>query len=284
MANMLTKYSPVSDYWTFSVAPQNCINEGAHILAAGIINTCSDFCVVLIPIPVVMKLKLPLRQRIVCALLFGAGFIVCIAGGFRIAYMYQLNTTYDKTWLAFPTWICGTIELYLGIVSLLLIPIRGANLLTIQIATSIPAIKPLVMRYFPTILGNTFTRQGYGNSSNGYVKTFDSYVDRSGAKSPFSEARDIDLVKIHSAPLKNKISVETTVSLSTEKRLPVNSPSVQRPVNSAFSSFSRPNPLRLSPSPSSHVPDAELDVEKGLHASPRPAILRPSPFEDEGRI
>jgi hypothetical protein len=31
--------------------------------------------------------------------------------------MYQLNTTYDKTWLAYPTWICGTIELYLGIVS-----------------------------------------------------------------------------------------------------------------------------------------------------------------------
>ena len=103
-----------------STAPQECLNEAAHIFAAGIINTVNDFCVVLIPIPVVLKLKLPLRQRLVCIFLFGAGFIVCIAGGVRIAWMYQLDTAYDKTWLAYPTWIAGTIELYLGIVSLCL--------------------------------------------------------------------------------------------------------------------------------------------------------------------
>jgi hypothetical protein len=93
------------------------MNEAAHILAAGIINTFTDFCVVSIPIPVVLKLRLPLRQRLFCAILFGAGFIVCIAGAARIVYTYQLNTSYDKTWLFYPTWICGTIELYLGIVS-----------------------------------------------------------------------------------------------------------------------------------------------------------------------
>jgi hypothetical protein len=75
--------------------------------------------VVLLPIPVVLKLNLPLRQRIACAMLFGAGFIVCIAAGVRMSYTWQLNTTYDKTWLAYPVWIAGTIELYLGIVSIL---------------------------------------------------------------------------------------------------------------------------------------------------------------------
>lgn len=94
------------------------MNESAHILAAGIINTTTDFCVVLIPIPVVLKLKLPLRQRILCAILFGAGFIVCIAGGVRMKYTWELTTEYDKTWLFYETWICGTIELYLGIVSI----------------------------------------------------------------------------------------------------------------------------------------------------------------------
>src|SRR5258708_500681 len=92
------------------------MNEAAHILAAGIINTVTDFLVVLIPIPVVLKLRLPFRQRLLCAMLFGAGFIVCIAGGVRILYSYQLNSSFDKTWLFHPTWICGTIELYLGIV------------------------------------------------------------------------------------------------------------------------------------------------------------------------
>ncbi len=115
----LTLFSPISEYWTLSFEPQKCINEAAHLLAGGIINSITDFCVVLIPIPIVMRLKLPLRQRIYCALLFGAGFIICIAGAIRIGYTYMLNTTYDKTWLAYPTWISGTIEMYLGIVSII---------------------------------------------------------------------------------------------------------------------------------------------------------------------
>jgi hypothetical protein len=115
----LMSFSPVSEYWTLSFEPQQCINEAIHLLVAGIINTFNDFCVVMIPIPVVLKLRLPLRQRIFCAMLFGAGFIVCIAGAVRIYFFYQLDTTYDKTWLSYPTWICGTLELYLGIVSYL---------------------------------------------------------------------------------------------------------------------------------------------------------------------
>jgi hypothetical protein len=113
----LISFSPVSDYWTLSFEPQKCINEAVHLLVAGIVNTFNDFCVVMIPIPIVLKLRLPLRQRILCAMLFGAGFIVCFAGAVRIYFFYKLNTTYDKTWLLYPTWICGTLELYLGIVS-----------------------------------------------------------------------------------------------------------------------------------------------------------------------
>lgn len=50
-------------------------------------------------------------------MLFGAGFVVCIAAAVRMSYVWQLNTTYDKTWLAYPVWIAGTFELYIGIVS-----------------------------------------------------------------------------------------------------------------------------------------------------------------------
>jgi hypothetical protein len=40
----------VSAYWTLPFTPQKCIDEKHHLLAAGIINTITDFCVVLIPI------------------------------------------------------------------------------------------------------------------------------------------------------------------------------------------------------------------------------------------
>jgi hypothetical protein len=108
---------PVSAYWTLSNEPQNCINEPAHLLAGGIINTITDFCVVVLPIPVVLKLQLPRRQQIILVGLFGAGFVTVVAGIFRIYYTHRLNISYDKTWFASPLWISGTIELYLGIVS-----------------------------------------------------------------------------------------------------------------------------------------------------------------------
>jgi hypothetical protein len=228
---------------------------------AGIINSFNDFCVVLIPIPVVMKLRLPLRQRIVCALLFGAGFVVCIAGGVRIYYMYQLNTTYDKTWLAYPTWIAGTIELYLGIVSTVFSLFW--TLLTVQIATSIPAIKPLVTRYFPNILGHTFTR--HGRSQIDQLKTLEPYVERANMKSPSSDP-SIDLVKVSSNA--NKISIETTISIEKSLRSGRSSPSL-RPIVSAFSTYSQ----------------TELPTEKD-RSSPHPVaewkLSHPSPVEEEG--
>jgi hypothetical protein len=109
---------PIAAYWTFSLVPQKCIDEKTHLLFQGIINIVSDFFVVMIPIPIVLKLKLPLRQRIFVALLFGCGFVVCFAGIVRTYYFYRLTDGYhDITWDAFPVWISSAIELYIGIVS-----------------------------------------------------------------------------------------------------------------------------------------------------------------------
>lgn len=43
---------PLSAYWTFSAEPQHCINQAEHLLAAGSINTVTDFVIaVVFPIP-----------------------------------------------------------------------------------------------------------------------------------------------------------------------------------------------------------------------------------------
>lgn len=108
---------PIQAYWTFSFKPQRCINQNIHLLLQGIFNILSDFNVVLIPIPIVLKLKLPRGQRIMVALLFGTGFIVCLAGVVRTYYFYRATINYhDITWDAYPVWLAAGIELYLGIV------------------------------------------------------------------------------------------------------------------------------------------------------------------------
>jgi len=164
-------------------------------------------------------------------MLFGTGFIVCIAGAVRIYYFYQLNTTYDKTWLSYPTWICGTLELYLGIVSISLNSFL--ILLTKQMATTIPAIKPLVARYFPNMLGLNFTRHGQG--TDGHIKSLEPYPERTHI-SPDLESTS-EFVRIPSPELD-----------ATEKGLvhAKSRPLILSPVVSAFSTYGKEEPTQLA--------------------------------------
>lgn len=113
-------HSPVSAYWTLSVTRQKCINEPAHLLAAGCINTTTDFIIVLLPIPYVMKLKLPRKQQIIVGSLFAGGVFVTAAGAVRTYVLFTLSSdpNKDMTWNAIPIIITSALELYIGIVRL----------------------------------------------------------------------------------------------------------------------------------------------------------------------
>jgi hypothetical protein len=101
------------------MTPQDCINETAQLLASGILNTGTDFCIILLPIPIILQLKLPRRQQIILILVFSGGIIVCIAGVVRTYYTYQMTTGYDKTWSGYEVILSGSIEMYIIIVSVL---------------------------------------------------------------------------------------------------------------------------------------------------------------------
>ena len=109
---------PVSNYWDISSDPDTCVNEGAAVIAAGSINSFSDFLCTITPIPLVANLSLPLRQRVALVVLFSLGFVVTGAGIVRCYYSYKsLIAEYDVTWYSYPLWIAGSVEIHLGIVS-----------------------------------------------------------------------------------------------------------------------------------------------------------------------
>ncbi|KAI5928453.1 hypothetical protein F4810DRAFT_5049 [Camillea tinctor] len=131
---------PVSDYWTLSLEPQNCIDERTHLVAANIINTITDFIVVLLPIKTIMGLDLPVKQRIIVTGLFGVGLFASAAGIARTYFTWILTTSadHDTTWNAWAVWLASTIELNLGI-----------------ICASIPGTKPFFASYLPRVVGST---------------------------------------------------------------------------------------------------------------------------------
>ncbi|KAI0167951.1 hypothetical protein BJ166DRAFT_244331 [Pestalotiopsis sp. NC0098] len=129
--------SPISAYWTIGLASKKCINEEAHLLAAGIINTVTEFIVVFLPMSTVLKLSLPKRQRAIVLGLFATGFLACGAGIARIIYTWLSTSSpdHDTVWNAWAVRLVSGIELYLGI-----------------ICASIPAIKPFFATYLPNLI------------------------------------------------------------------------------------------------------------------------------------
>lgn len=88
-------------------------------MAANIINTVTDFVVVLLPIRTTMALKLPPRQRVIVTGLFGIGLIASAVGIARTYFswvVFSASTDYDTTWRAWYVWLTSLIELHLGIV------------------------------------------------------------------------------------------------------------------------------------------------------------------------
>ncbi|KAK1599162.1 uncharacterized protein LY79DRAFT_665681 [Colletotrichum navitas] len=142
---------PLQLYWTLSLKPQNCINEGTHLVTASIINTATDFLVVLLPLVIVRVVyagKLTPRQTIIVNLLFGAGFIATAAGATRTYFTIVMTTTPDTSWHAWLYWLVACIELFLGI-----------------ICTSIPATKPFFNKYVPKLLGTARRSRFSGRGS-----------------------------------------------------------------------------------------------------------------------
>lgn len=120
------------------MAPQDCINETAQLLASGILNTVTDFCIILLPIPIILQLKLPRRQQIILILVFSGGIVVCIAGVVRTYYTYQMTTGYDKTWSGYEVILSGSIEMYIIIVSVFYIGPSTHKRLTHALQRSAP--------------------------------------------------------------------------------------------------------------------------------------------------
>jgi hypothetical protein len=96
-------------------------------------------------------------------------------------------------------------------------------------ATTIPAIKPLLARYFPNILGLSFTRHGL--TTDAHTKSLEPYPERN-TKSPIPESTS-EFVRIPSPELG-----DNEKGLVHAKSRPL----IFSPVVSAFSTYQKEDP------------------------------------------
>lgn len=113
-----TLISPIHAFWDLEPQyPHTCLNDGAAVFSASVINILTDFMCTVIPMPLIWNLKLPARQRIAVMSIFGLGIVVNVAGSVRTAYVYEsMLATYDATWYGWPILLSAAVEINLGLV------------------------------------------------------------------------------------------------------------------------------------------------------------------------
>ncbi|KAI1477934.1 hypothetical protein K445DRAFT_307757 [Daldinia sp. EC12] len=137
--------TPIEFAWDTSIPGGFCINYGVLVLVAGVINVITDFVILALPIPMILRLQVTKQKRFQLVFIFATGSSACIVSIIRLAYSLVVSSTADVSWDNVPPGFVSAAELLVGI-----------------LAASIPTYGPLFRRY---IAGTTVrSSQRYGRS------------------------------------------------------------------------------------------------------------------------
>ena len=121
-------------------------------LSSAPVNITTDLAILALPIPILTRLRLPKKQKIVLIITFSFGAFVAAVDVVRIAYLEQafqvrfvgeygsrrVSITDDFSWSASLSFMWSAIEVHVGI-----------------ICACVPSLKPLVAKILPSMLRDT---------------------------------------------------------------------------------------------------------------------------------
>lgn len=64
---------PIARAWDVFIVTGSCVSRTAIYVAAASLNIATDLATLLLPIPIILKLKLPLLQKVGLCLMFAVG-------------------------------------------------------------------------------------------------------------------------------------------------------------------------------------------------------------------
>jgi hypothetical protein len=119
----LTRHRPIKAQW-FEATAEYCIDESIVTYGGGYTKLFVDVLIATLPIPLVIRLKTALKDRVEVSMLLGLGYVVAICGAVRQYYTWKAieSHTYDVVWYKYSTFVAGTVENDLGTVRLFRFP------------------------------------------------------------------------------------------------------------------------------------------------------------------
>ncbi|GAB1311517.1 hypothetical protein MFIFM68171_01727 [Madurella fahalii] len=168
--------NPIHKAWHTEV-PGTCFNQVALYLSNAGLNIFQDLIIYFLPVPTLWKLQLPRKQRIALIAVFIIGAFVCLTGILRLESLTMASVSKDPTWDNYGAAIWSSIESNVGIV-----------------CASLVHLKPLIVRYAPSMLGIQRTTRLPDERSdptgNNDLRTFGQSSNKS---KPFGILTEIEL-------------------------------------------------------------------------------------------
>ncbi|KAI9172755.1 integral membrane protein [Paramyrothecium foliicola] len=136
--------NPIAMSYDVTVQDGTCINRPSLYIATAVVNIISDAFLFCLPLPIVVKLQVPRRQKIGLILIFLLGSITIVTSIIRVSILPQMLTNLDQTWII--SWASVWI-------------IVEANLFIVCAAL------PTLRKFFKHIAPNLIGESRYGRSS-----------------------------------------------------------------------------------------------------------------------
>lgn len=132
---------PIQRLWDPTV-DGHCIDFVPAFFAPAVINMITDFTIFALPLPAIRQLQLPLRQKIILALILCLGLFTCIISIVRLSTLDAAATSSDTTWDNTGAALWSYLELTVAIV-----------------AACLPTLRPFVTRFFPKLMASSTSGQ-----------------------------------------------------------------------------------------------------------------------------
>jgi hypothetical protein len=256
--------SPIEAYWLqvdFRYYLQDtyhftCLNEGADVVANGIVATVLDLIVAFLPTLLCWKLQMPIRQKVALYGIFAISYSTVAIGCLRSYSTYKIYfETYDVTWISGDSFLYAVLELHIG-----------------AMCANAPALKVFFKQLMTServtkLIGSKSSKSRSNGSSQQHVNpsTVPTWISKSSGWIP------IGFFKSLSSRTKSDGYIsENNTNVSTDKHGGIVRTNTSSPGHSHSDSMSKPfapeySDMILSP----YGDRSEHDVEMGIIRSKR---------------
>lgn len=155
---------PIEANWNLKDRANSvCLNSQAVAYANASIGIVVDLILLAVPIALLRNLHIPKRQKYIVLGVFGIGALSCVMSMIRLAALYQIGRVDHPSAIGK---LNQSLALHCSVCIILLTqtlaqPVNIAIWSCIEVTVaifcgSVPALKPLLVKYFPRVLSSTF--------------------------------------------------------------------------------------------------------------------------------